>query len=491
MGKEIYDGIMTLGTGHSLVVGHKPVIIDDKSLSDIIVKENSINDTVSAFGLFGSDLNYNTYYPDVKPEDINPTDDEFIEPVFRLLSKCIVSQWYPTDFGYGDALKESLGLLVGQTVNCDHETDVGNAIGSVKSTYWQESYKLPSGLVVPAGINGTLKIDAKANPRIARGILMDPPSIHSNSVTVRFKWEKSHDITDDEFYQKLGTYDKDGNLYKRNVTKIVAYQETSLVSHGADPFAKKVDEKGKIVNQKDAQAYSFSEKSGKSTYYFGDFKNLPGTKEHVGVLHNTMVFINEREDDETINNKQNEQNEKEMELDSIFGEGLLTLKDGQEVSQEIAISLIKELVSSNATLTQKVQELENKDADDERVTQLQNQIDTDKPLVTLAKTVISELKKSTVADYTKLMGDKVDESMLTVINNADYSTLVVLGKNYKMQLDEKFPLSCKDCGSENVSRGSASTEPGSGEPSEDVTVKNTQDTVNNLRESKLRREIKK
>ena len=70
-------------------------------------------------------------------------------------------------------------MLVGQTVNCDHSTDVANAIGSVKQTFWQESFK-QDGIVIPAGINGVLKIDAKANPRLARGILMDPPSIHSN-----------------------------------------------------------------------------------------------------------------------------------------------------------------------------------------------------------------------------------------------------------------------------------------------------------------------
>ncbi len=490
---KLYDGIMTLGTGHSLMVGNKPKIIDDKALSDIFFKASKTIDTVGSFGLFGSDLNYNTYYPDVKPEDLVPTDDEFIEPVYRLLSKCIVSQYYPTDFGYGDALKESMDLLVGQTVNCDHETNVGNAIGSIKSTYWQESYKMANSLVVPAGINGTLLIDAKANPRIARGIMMAPPSIHSNSVTVRFKWEKSHqDLTDEEFYQKLGTYDKDGNLYKRNVVKIISYQETSLVSHGADPFAKKVGDDGKIINTKDAKAYSFSEKLGKSTYYFGDFKDLPSTKQHDGVLHNTMIFINEREEG-TLNNinNQNEQEEKMEELlNSLFGEGLLTLQEGQGVTQDNVVSLIRELVTTNQTLNERVETLENSSGDgSELVTSLQGQIEKSKPLVELANTIVTELRNSTVSNYTKLMGEKVDESMLNVINNADYTTLGVLSKNYETQLNEKYPLSCKECGSENVSRGSAaSSTGGEGDASnkQKDNVKDTQSAVSSLRETKLR-----
>ena len=51
--------------------------------------------------------------------------------------------------------------------------------------------------------------------------MMDPPAIHSNSVTVRFSWEKSHpELTDQQFYDKIGSYDKDGKLIKRNVKVI-------------------------------------------------------------------------------------------------------------------------------------------------------------------------------------------------------------------------------------------------------------------------------
>ena len=32
-------------------------------------------------------------------------------------------------------------MLLGQTVNCDHETNIGNAIGAVSQVIWQDEYK--------------------------------------------------------------------------------------------------------------------------------------------------------------------------------------------------------------------------------------------------------------------------------------------------------------------------------------------------------------
>ena len=181
---------LTLGSGHSIMLGNKPKQLSDEELFSKFFEASKVNDTIDSYGLFGSDLNYNTYYPGVTKEDFEPKDSEFIEPVYRLLSEAIVSKYWPTDFSQNNVLKKSMNMLVGQTVNCDHETSVGNAIGTVKSVYWQPAYKdETTGLMIPAGINGVLKIDAKSNPRIARGVMMDPPSIHSNSVTVRFKWK--------------------------------------------------------------------------------------------------------------------------------------------------------------------------------------------------------------------------------------------------------------------------------------------------------------
>ena len=247
--KEHLDS-MVIGQGHTIMAGYIPESVGAQAFSENYYKwKTPTPDTIAQFGFWGGDIDYNTYYPNLDKSELTPKDEEFIEPMFRLLSETIVSKnWNPTDFSQNGVLKASMKMLLGQTVNCDHETNIGNAIGAVSQVMWQESYK-DGHFTIPAGINGILKIDGKANPRIARGILMEPPSIHSNSVTVQFKWDKSHPgMEDGEFYQKLGTYDSKGEMVRRIVTEVVRYLETSLVSHGADSFAQKIGSDGKIVN---------------------------------------------------------------------------------------------------------------------------------------------------------------------------------------------------------------------------------------------------
>lgn len=236
---------MVLSAAHSLMVSDVPkVVIDAHSLSENFYKgtgnfSDDPKKSLERFGMWGGTLNVNQFMPNVTPDMLKPKDTDFIEPMFRMLSAAVVAKKYnPTEFPE-QILKESMPLLVGQSVNLDHETDVANAIGSVKSVEWQDAYKdEKTGVVIPAGINGILKIDGLSNPRIARGIQMDPPSIHSNSVTVEFAWEPSHKFEDiSEFYYRLGTYTENGELIRRVATKIISYKETSLVWHGADPFA--------------------------------------------------------------------------------------------------------------------------------------------------------------------------------------------------------------------------------------------------------------
>src|SRR5690606_29131701 len=91
------------------------------------------------------------------------------------------------------------------------------------------------------GINATYKIDALMNPRIARGLLMKPPAIHSTSMTVLFKFEYSHpDIATENrwrFFDLLGE-EVDGEIVRLVVTEILEYWEASLVFQGADRLAK-------------------------------------------------------------------------------------------------------------------------------------------------------------------------------------------------------------------------------------------------------------
>lgn len=480
---------MIIGSGHTIMAGFLPTGVEPQTFSENFYRWNHVSkESVEKLGLFGSDIDYNTYYPNLTKEDLTPNADEFIEPVFRLLSATIVSKnWNPTDFSQPGVLKASMKMLLGQTVNCDHSTDIGNAIGSVSQVMWQEGYK-DGNFMIPAGINGVLKIDGKANPRIARGILMDPPSIHSNSVTVQFKWDKSHPGMDDrDFWDKLGTYDEKGNMIRKVVTEVVRYLETSLVSHGADSFAQKIGEDGKIINPEFAKRTwtSFAEyqEDTKKAYYFTDFKeDINSYQENNDTPPNNINTNN------PLNNNTMNKELKEF-LEKLFGDNLLSLAEGQEVSTELALSAVQSLVNSKKTLEASITNLTTeKNQLSEQITQKDAEIANLTAMATVGKNHIASLREEVVGNYKKLKGDKVDETIVTMLNaeTTGLQTLISLNKDYKAQLEEKFPLTCSKCGSHDVTRSSSVVE----DPKKDDTTSNsevpsTSDVIGSLYRQKM------
>lgn len=480
---------MIIGSGHTIMAGFLPTGVEPQTFSENFYRWNHVSkESVEKLGLFGSDIDYNTYYPNLTKEDLTPNADEFIEPVFRLLSATIVSKnWNPTDFSQPGVLKASMRMLLGQTVNCDHSTDIGNAIGSVSQVMWQEGYK-DGNFMIPAGINGVLKIDGKANPRIARGILMDPPSIHSNSVTVQFKWDKSHPGMDDrDFWDKLGTYDEKGNMIRKVVTEVVRYLETSLVSHGADSFAQKIGEDGKIINPEFAKRTwtSFAEyqEDTKKAYYFTDFKeDINSYQENNDTPPNNINTNN------PLNNNTMNKELKEF-LEKLFGDNLLSLAEGQEVSTELALSAVQSLVNSKKTLEASITNLTTeKNQLSEQITQKDAEIANLTAMATVGKNHIASLREEVVGNYKKLKGDKVDETIVTMLNaeTTGLQTLISLNKDYKAQLEEKFPLTCSKCGSHDVTRSSSVVED---HKKDDTTsnseVPSTNDVIGSLYRQKM------
>ena len=418
--------------------------------------------------------------------------------MFRLLSETIVSKnWNPTDFGQNGVLKASMRMLLGQTVNCDHETNIGNAIGAVSQVMWQESYK-DGSFTIPAGINGILKIDGKANPRIARGILMEPPSIHSNSVTVQFKWDKSHPgMEDGEFYQKLGTYDSKGEMVRRIVTEVVRYMETSLVSHGADSFAQKIGEDGKIINPTFAKrtwsSYEEYRDDKSKQYFFTDYKTDFNSFQE---KDNTPDSFNDNGTQENHNpNKENMNKELQEFLEKLFGDNMLSLAEGKEMTQEEVISCIQSLVSSKNSLQTTVDNLTTeKSSLTEQITNLNAEVANLKEMATVGKNHIASLRENAVTTYKKLMGDKADETIVTMLNaeTTGIVTLISLTKDYQSRLEEKFPMVCASCGSHDVSRASSVAETdektGTQKPAttSNAEAKSTSETLEDLYKKKFK-----
>lgn len=481
---------MIIGSGHTIMAGFIPKVVKPEVFSEKYYEwTKPTPETISKFGLFGSDIDYNTYYPNVDPGEFQPKEEEFIEPIFRLLSATIVSKnWNPTDFSQPGVLRNSMSMLLGQTVNCDHETNIGNAIGAVSKVMWQDAYK-DGSFMIPAGINGVLRIDGKANPRIARGILMEPPSIHSNSVTVQFKWDKSHpEMGDNEFFEKLGTYDSKGNMVRRMVTEVVRYLETSLVSHGADSFAQKVGSDGKIINPSFAKrtwnSYSEYEEVTDKQYYFNDFKSI---KEDIVENNDTQEPLNNNPGNNINQIKMNE--ELQLFIASLFGEGLLNLAEGQEQNAENALAALKAIIGDKASLADQVTNLEaEKTSLTEKVTNLETQVANLQEMATVGKSHIASLRESAITNYKKLKGDSVDETIITMLNSetTGLATLISLNKEYTDQLNEKFPMTCSKCGSHDISRASSIGNPEGSVVTEKNTEASTLDVLKDLYNKKMK-----
>ena len=307
---------------------------------------------------------------------------------------------------------------------------------------------------------------------------MDPPSIHSNSVTVQFTWDKSHpELSDNDFWDKIGTYDSKGNMIRRVVTNIVRYLETSLVSHGADSYAQKIGDDGKIINPGFANrtwnSYSEYQKESPKVYYFQDLKELGKQDENI---NDTLRLVNK---DPKINEPKNNFNmnpELKEFLEKLFGDNMLQLSEGQEPSIELALQLVKTSVSDLTSLkdqiTSKDTEIANLKAS---IASKDTEIANLNEMATVGKNHIASLRESTVATYKKLAGEHVDETIVTMINaeTTGLQTLMSLKKDYEARLEEKFPLHCAKCGSHDINRASSQSE---GKEPEVDTTKNHEQT---------------
>ena len=436
-------GVISLGSSHSLILGHKPDVLDHKRICDKLASERK---SMMNFGLFDTaSPNYSTYYPDLDVADLTPKDEDFIYPVFRALSMAIVSKGFPIDFSAEGILKASMNKLIGQSINIDHETAVGNAVGSVKEVFWQDSYKTSDGITVPAGINMVMMIDGKSNPRIARGIMMDPPSIHSNSVSIRFKWEPSHQFEEKwEFYEKVGTYDKDGTLVRAVVTEIMSYSETSLVAHGADVFAQKVGSDGKIINPGYSNSvYEFSDedKNDVNATVHIDYKNTDTKEQSFSGMFsmNSAIPTDLNTSSSNKNNNKNVTPMKKEDLEKLtskfnFAEG--------ELTEDNYIAKISEKLSEKETeitnLTQKYDDLKAGLLSDE-------EFKTMKADAEVGKTALTDTRAEALRLYNLAKGDKADATIVNLINASTIDQAKSLLTQYKDEAETKFSATCS-CG---------------------------------------------
>lgn len=314
--------------------------------------------------------------------DVLPKAEDYITVGFRAISKTVVrGHWI--DWSKANVLKDSVPKLLNQTVYPNHDfTDINNWLGAVSAVEWDEAGEQSDG--VP-GINATYKIDALMNPRIARGLLMTPPAIHSTSMTVLFKFEYSHPEIAAEnrwrFFELLGE-EVEGEIVRLVVTEILEYWEASLVFQGADRFAKKLKD---------------------------DDEDFAG-----------MSAIETAEEMPPPNSNQ----EKTMKLTAEQKTELGIEFDGDEVPET-------EIFKAAESLSAKV-----KAFDQVKFDQLEVRAKAGDVLVEEKRTEVTRLAK--IAELGAEDGD-LDPVVIDTIKDADVAKLQQLGSYYQKKAADKFP----------------------------------------------------
>lgn len=458
MKDQVQISSITLGAAHALIVPHLKV---DKILQEFVDKDFQEVQT-DKYGLFGASTpNFHTWYPDSKPEDFEAGEDEFIYPIFRALSKTIVHRsWNPVDFTQGNVLKNSMPLLIGQTIYTNHQMEIGNEVGAIPDVAWQEGYTTKSGAKIPAGINTRFKIDGRSHTNLCRKIQMTPPAVHSTSVTVTFAWKKSHP-NDEDWGRKLGSYDDNGQLYRRIATEIMRYSEISFVPHGADPFAKKIGADGKIVLPEDAarrdgQSFGEGYKDIILPASFLDYKQYSEETESFKEVNEKATILQKNN-----NNENNNSNTIDMNREFLISlAAILNIQfDGVEDDQ-LASDIKAEFknVTASAKNAGDLQTQLTEAQDKIKLLEKDDSTAELSELKTFKADYMKKLSDRVVSLYNKVNGDKVDEAFVKTLENADQVLLETLEDQYTKQLDAQEPLTCQDCGSHSISRKSSSDE---------------------------------
>jgi hypothetical protein len=457
---------------------------------------------VQNFGLFETSTpDFNTYYPGVKPEDLAPSDDEYVYPIVRVLSGIILNKFGPLDFSKPSVLKSALNLFPNQTVYANHEDFIGNNVGVIMEASY-EGTRTYDGVKVPPGINVRMRIDGKAQPNLARAVMADPPEVHSVSVGVVFEWEQSHAKMDrEEFFSKLGSFDKEGELIRRVVKKILLIQELSFVNHGADPYAKVLKD-NKISGVGDSKTRDDLTKS-----QFNNAKFSEGMEHYHDYC--SPISMEDFKDD-TFNKFNNHKTKINMD-DELLKFLRTSLKMGDDSDQTAVVAALQaklpQLILDGTELSTTKDELtalKAKYPDGVVILSAEDKtkIAEHEELSKVSNKALSAVRDEAIRLYNLVTDNKADDAILKLLADSNYDTVIAMMNQYKATAEEKFTATCGKCGSKDISRVSAASgnqgvihhdnETGDEELNEDGTPKtgdehvalSTADTIDDIMKKK-------
>jgi len=424
-------------------------------------------------------------------ESILPKPEDFVGVPFRQLSSTIVAPntWRATDFSKGNILRNSTQRLNNKPVYINHDTYTVNSwVGLVTEPKWSKASE-QNGVKVPSGIDAMILIDAKSNPKILRGVMSG--GIFSMSVTVVFDWKPSHQFDNErDFINSIGNKAEDGSMFRRIVTTIHDYYESSLVWLGADPFAKLIGEDGNLVHVDHAQAAqsSFEKETekvkrgydvgknyyvgcaidrnilslAKSNYICDDFTDkhnvnqiIPNMNQETFLALLTLLGLPTDTKQEALTTEQltslklvdkaveTEITEK-VEMFGKVADSFKALDETLELSEDNLNKVILLKVEEHATLVANAAKVPT------LVTE-KNILVAEKEALAkeaqVGKAFIAAKRVEAIRLYKAKNMENVDEAVIGLFNKANSEELDGLIKNYTEGVTLAFSGKCKDCGS--------------------------------------------
>lgn len=97
-------------------------------------------------------------------------------------------------------------------------------------------------------------------------------------------------------------------------------------------------------------------------------------------------------------------NELEKFLESLFGDGMLTLQEGATISQEMVLSQIRTIVSENSSLSEaKTNAEDNINKLNGEINTLKETIESNKLMVTIGTNHLTEVRNNAISSYKSLL----------------------------------------------------------------------------------------
>lgn len=510
MSKKIYRTALSFSLADRL-----EVTLGSAGINFPLTSEKDFNEFKQECGIsesFSWIYNDPKYYENVSAKSIVPKAEDFIQVPMRLLSAGIVGahSWKATDFSNEEVLRNSASKLNKKPVYKEHNPDLDNWVGIVSGTKWTPSFTQQVGdrmITVPAGIDGVLDIDAKTNPKLARGVLLG--SIFSNSVTIVFDYTQSHpDMDEDTFLSSLGKVAPDGRMVTRKVTAIYDYYETSLVFLGADPFAKAIKD-GELAHiDVNHIRQEFSRRNPEFTETETEDKNAK--KYSIGFELSEGVLSLHRQTKEVEQNA----SQKNLKMDKLIATFIalfgvhFNLKAGDTLTEEQLENHLKALTFETEEQRQKVaetaQELQKFKAalsefsdikaedkaeeilkkvtfisvEDKKSLEGIEQLKAD---AEFGKTALTNQRNEAIRLYKIAAGDQKSDAVINMMLKANTEELEGLLALHTNGATSKFKATCKGCGKSEFTFQSSFTGETDGDDTSDTTAPISLVTVEDIR----------